>query len=150
MLPSLNKVLLTYLLTGSFNLIEAGFVEFETYEGVPLAQHSKNLFVCMLFLTRPCYINSHFVHSIVELNSHNVNYILTLFPCCFITYCVTRIFQPVHAAKCFEFRILFDKYDVSKGFYRVGSNSYRKPYERECTSGFMSPSRSRLLAQVMF
>lgn len=85
------------------------------------AQNRKKLFVCMLFVTRACYINSHFVHSIVELNSHNVNYILTLFPCCFITYCATRIFQPVHAAKFFEFRILFDKYDVSKGFYRVGS-----------------------------
>ena len=77
-----------------------------------------------LFVTRACYINSH----------------ITLFPCCFITYSATRIFQPVHAAKFFEFRILFDKYEVSTGFYRVGSNSYRKPYERECISAFMSPS----------
>ena len=55
-----------------------------------LAQHdSKNLFARMLFVTRACYINSNFVDSIIELNLHNVNYILTLFPCCFITYCAT-------------------------------------------------------------
>ena len=44
-------------------------------------------------------------------------------------------FQPVQAAKAFDY-----KYDVLTGFYRVGSNSYRKPHERECISGFMSPS----------
>ena len=65
------------------------------------AQHRKILFVWMLFVTRACYVNSHFVDSIVEFNLHNVNHILTLFSCCFITYCTTRIFQPVHAAKVF-------------------------------------------------
>ena len=42
-------------------------------------------------------------------------------------------FQRVQAAKGFDY-----KYDVLTGFYRVGS--YRKSYERECISAFMSPS----------
>ena len=113
-----------------------------------LFDKSRSLPFCVASLKKNMNVGTFWART--SLNSHNVNYILTLFPCCFITYCATRIFQPVHAAKFFEFRILFDKYDVSKVFYWVGSNSYRKPYERECTSGFMSPSRSRLLAQVMF
>ena len=101
------------------------------------AQYRKNHFVCLLFVTRACYVHSHFVDSIVEFNLHNVNHILTLFSCCFITYCTTRIFQPVHAAKVF---CSIDAMFRQRHLYRVGSNSYRKPYERECISAFMSPN----------
>ena len=51
---------------------------------------ARNLFVSMLFVTRACYIKSHFVDSIVECQLYTYH-ISLLFQ--FITHCATDIFH---------------------------------------------------------
>ena len=99
----------------------------------------------MLFVTRACYIKSHFVDSIVECQLYTYP-ISLLFQ--FITHCATDIFHQGHVTQSFWIRILFHKYDTLTECYRVRWNSYRISYEREYISGFMGPSNIVKLLKI--
>lgn len=105
------------------------------------AQHSKKLFVCMLFVTRACYINSHFVDSIVECQLY--------FPVVSVYHALcNRYFSSGARSKSFWIRILFHKYDTLTECYGVPSNSYRISYEREYILWFIGPSKVLKLLKI--